>query len=300
MKKVLVAGATGYLGQYLVAELKKQGYWVRALVRRQNQQGLVASADHIYVGEVTEPNTLHGVTEGIDVVISAVGITRQKDGLTYMDVDYQGNINLLDEAIADEVKQFVYVSAIDGDKNRHLKIFEAKERFADELKQSSLSSIIVRPNGYFSDMGDFLKMAASGRVYLFGDGHVQINPISGKDLAEFIVKALNQGQVRQELSVGGPEVLSLNDIANCAAQALGQNIKISYLPDWVRRGSIFAVRHFTPQKFYGPIEFFLTFMGESHLGEPVGGDRLEDFYRNEVNMLKKVDNWLEISSSLGQ
>ncbi|HCH7935291.1 MULTISPECIES: SDR family oxidoreductase [Providencia] len=287
MKKVLVAGATGYLGQYLVAELKKQGYWVRALVRRQNQQGLVASADHIYVGEVTEPNTLHGVTEGIDVVISAVGITRQKDGLTYMDVDYQGNINLLDEAIADEVKQFVYVSAIDGDKNRHLKIFEAKERFADELKQSSLSSIIVRPNGYFSDMGDFLKMAASGRVYLFGDGHVQINPISGKDLAEFIVKALNQGQVRQELSVGGPEVLSLNDIANCAAQALGQDIKISYLPDWVRRGSIFAVRHFTPQKFYGPIEFFLTFMGESHLGEPVGGDRLEDFYRNEVNMLKK-------------
>ncbi|WP_042843573.1 SDR family oxidoreductase [Providencia rettgeri] len=287
MKKVLVAGATGYLGQYLVAELKKQGYWVRALVRRQNQQGLVASADHIYVGEVTEPNTLHGVTEGIDVVISAVGITRQKDGLTYMDVDYQGNINLLDEAIADEVKQFVYVSAIDGDKNRHLKIFEAKERFVDELKQSSLSSIIVRPNGYFSDMGDFLKMAASGRVYLFGDGHVQINPISGKDLAEFIVKALNQGQARQELSVGGPEVLSLNDIANCAAQALGQDIKISYLPDWVRRGSIFAVRHFTPQKFYGPIEFFLTFMGESHLGEPVGGDRLEDFYRNEVNMLKK-------------
>ncbi|MFH6838005.1 SDR family oxidoreductase [Providencia sp. 2024EL-00732] len=287
MKKVLVAGATGYLGQYLVAELKKQGYWVRALVRRQNQQRVVASADHIYVGEVTEPNTLHGVTEGIDVVISAVGITRQKDGLTYMDVDYQGNINLLDEAIADEVKQFVYVSAIDGDKNRHLKIFEAKERFADELKQSSLSSIIVRPNGYFSDMGDFLKMAASGRVYLFGDGHVQINPISGKDLAEFIVKALNQGQARQELSVGGPEVLSLNDIANCAAQALGQDIKISYLPDWVRRGSIFAVRHFTPQKFYGPIEFFLTFMGESHLGEPVGGDRLEDFYRNEVNMLKK-------------
>lgn len=287
MKKVLVAGATGYLGQYLVAELKKQGYWVRALVRRQNQQGLVASADHIYVGEVTEPNTLHGVTEGIDVVISAVGITRQKEGLTYMDVDYQGNINLLDEAIADEVKQFVYVSAIDGDKNRHLKIFEAKERFADELKQSSLSSIIVRPNGYFSDMGDFLKMAASGRVYLFGDGHVQINPISGKDLAEFIVKALNQGQARQELSVGGPEVLSLNDIANCAAQALGQDIKISYLPDWVRRGSIFAVRHFTPQKFYGPIEFFLTFMGESHLGEPVGGDRLEDLYRNEVNMLKK-------------
>ncbi len=262
MKKVLVAGATGYLGQYLVAELKKQGYWVRALVRRQNQQGLVASADHIYVGEVTEPNTLHGVTEGIDVVISAVGITRQKDGLTYMDVDYQGNINLLDEAIADEVKQFVYVSAIDGDKNRHLKIFEAKERFADELKQSSLSSIIVRPNGYFSDMGDFLKMAASGRVYLFGDGHVQINPISGKDLAEFIVKStLIRGKQGRNYLWEGTEVLSLNDIANCAAQALGQDIKISYLPDWVRRGSIFCSSAFHAAKVLYLIEFFSDIYG---------------------------------------
>ena len=39
MKKVLVAGATGYLGRYLVQELKKQGYWVRALARNTNKIG---------------------------------------------------------------------------------------------------------------------------------------------------------------------------------------------------------------------------------------------------------------------
>ena len=33
MKRVLVAGATGYLGRYVVKEFKKQGYWVRALAR---------------------------------------------------------------------------------------------------------------------------------------------------------------------------------------------------------------------------------------------------------------------------
>ena len=37
MKKALVAGATGYLGSYLVKELKKQGYWVRALARNSNK-----------------------------------------------------------------------------------------------------------------------------------------------------------------------------------------------------------------------------------------------------------------------
>jgi nucleoside-diphosphate-sugar epimerase len=42
------------------------------------------------------PDTLKGICDGIDVVISSIGITRQKDGLKYMDVDYQGNKNLLD------------------------------------------------------------------------------------------------------------------------------------------------------------------------------------------------------------
>ncbi|WP_304144931.1 NAD(P)H-binding protein [Mesoflavibacter zeaxanthinifaciens] len=48
--------------------------------------------------EVTKPETLRDICEGIDTVISTVGITKQKDDLTYMDVDYQANINLLAEA----------------------------------------------------------------------------------------------------------------------------------------------------------------------------------------------------------
>ena len=41
---------------------------------------------------------LKGCRSGIDTVISTLGITRQKDGLTYLDVDYQANLNLLNEA----------------------------------------------------------------------------------------------------------------------------------------------------------------------------------------------------------
>ena len=48
--------------------------------------------------QVTQPETLKGVCKNIDVVISTVGITRHKDGLTYMDVDFQSNVNLIEEA----------------------------------------------------------------------------------------------------------------------------------------------------------------------------------------------------------
>ena len=155
MKKVLVAGATGYLGKYIVNELKSRGYWVRVLIRKGSQKKLFTNVDDFFVGEITKPKTLIGIAENIDWVFSTIGITRQEDGLTYMDVDYQGNVNLLYEAEKSGVEKFEYISAINGDKQRHLKIFEAKERFVNELKSSGLDYCIMRPNGFFSDMKDF-------------------------------------------------------------------------------------------------------------------------------------------------
>ncbi len=47
-KKVLVAGATGYLGKHLVKELKNRGYWVRVLIRKENQKNLFDSIDDYF------------------------------------------------------------------------------------------------------------------------------------------------------------------------------------------------------------------------------------------------------------
>lgn len=52
-----------------------------------------------------------------------------------MDVDYQANMNILNEAkLSKTVKKFIYVSAFNGDKIRNVKIMEAKEKFVDEVK----------------------------------------------------------------------------------------------------------------------------------------------------------------------
>ena len=129
MKKVLVAGATGYLGKYVVKEFKKQGYWVRALTRSSEKLTSIREfIDEIFIGEVTKPDSLHGICKDIDIVFSSIGITKQKDSLTYRDVDYQANKNLLNVAIKQGVKKFIYVSVFNARKLRHLKIVESKER----------------------------------------------------------------------------------------------------------------------------------------------------------------------------
>jgi uncharacterized protein YbjT (DUF2867 family) len=278
---VLLAGATGYLGRYLLKALIDNKNQVIAIVRNPNKlQNSNKDYLEIKQAEVTKPETLQDICKGIDTVISTVGITRQKDGLTYMNVDYQANINLLEEAKKAGVKHFVYVSAINGDKYRKLKIFEAKEKFVDALKSSGLNYTIVRPNGFFSDMKDFLQMAKLGRVYLFGSGHQKFNPIHGEDLARAIVDSLED--CKKELTIGGPDILSLNEISELALHALNKPIKILHLPDCLRKLTLWSLRTFTSVKTYGPIEFFLTLMAKDNIAPTYGKHKLKDFFIDET------------------
>ena len=282
MKKVIVAGATGYLGKYLLKELKNMGYETIALARNAKKLDGIP-VDGIIEAEVTLPATLKGIFNQIDCVISTVGITRQKDGLTYMDVDYQANVNLLNEAIKAGVSKFVYVSVLNGQYMKDLKMVQAKELFVDELKSSGMNYIIIRPNGFFSDMTEVLDMAKKGKVYLFGKGECKGNPIHGEDLAEFIVNHLRDDHI--ELEVGGPEVLTQNEIAQLAFGAIGKTPNISHIPDWVRRSIIGLTRLFSGQKVYGPIEFFMTVMARDMIAPQYGHNHIKEFY------LKEYQNW---------
>ncbi|AXX92279.1 NmrA family protein [Malaciobacter molluscorum LMG 25693] len=280
-KRFLVAGATGYLGQYIVKELKKQGHFVRVIIREEKQKKLFSNVDEFFIAEVTKPKTLNNIANNIDYIFSSIGITRQKDGLTYMDVDYQGNKNLLNEAIKSNIIKFEYISAIDGDKFRDLKIFEAKEKFVDELKKSPLKYSIIRPNGFFSDMKDFLNMAKNGKVYLFSHGEYKLNPIHGEDLAKFCINKLISNENEEE-QVGGPDILTQNEIAKLALKAWNKDIKIIHLPDFIRVLIIKLLRIFTSSKVYGPIEFFLTLLAKDNIASTYGDKRLEDFFLEEA------------------
>jgi nucleoside-diphosphate-sugar epimerase len=49
MKKILIAGATGYLGKYLVKEAKKRNYWVRVLIRKESQKQLFETENKVLI-----------------------------------------------------------------------------------------------------------------------------------------------------------------------------------------------------------------------------------------------------------
>ena len=269
-QRVLVAGATGYLGGFVAREFKSRGHFVRALARSAHKLDCMKEElDEIVEGEITKPQSIEGICDGIDVVFSSVGITKQKDKLTFKDVDYQGNKNLLDIALAAGVRKFIYVSVLDGPKLLHLDIVKAHEDFVDALKSSGMSYAIIRPTGYFSDMGEFFNMAKKGRVFLFGSGTNKVNPIHGADLAITCVDAV-ESETR-EIDVGGPEVLSWREIAGLACEAQGKPVKISSVPIPLMRLVVAATRIFS--KHQGELLAFFTAMGTSNVIAPKTGTR---------------------------
>jgi len=288
VQKVLVAGATGYLGRFVVHEFKRRGHWVRVLARnpkKLEQTGLffepavIDEIDEVFTGEVTRPETLQGLCDDIDIIFSSIGITRQQEKLTYRDVDYQGNRNILDIALMKSVKKFIYVSVFNAHIYEYLEIVRAHEDFVRDLQKSELEYTIVRPTGYFSDMTEFLKMAKSGRVYLVGNGENKINPIHGGDLAKVCVDAVNSQE--HEISAGGPVIYSTQDIADLAFSTLGKTPKVTRIPLWLAKVAVMAIRPFNKQ-MSDLAEFFIA-AGQGDGVAPVTGVyKLETYYEDLV------------------
>jgi uncharacterized protein YbjT (DUF2867 family) len=284
LKTILLAGSTGYLGLYIAKELQQRSWFFRAIARSPEKLGRnEIKANEILKAELTDPASIKECCKGIDIVVSTVGITKQKDGLTYMDVDYQANMNLLKEAKRSGVKKFIYVSVLNGERLRNLKICEAKELFVDKLKQSGIDYCIIRPNGFFSDISEFFNMAKKGRIYLFGKGKLKANPIHGEDLATFCVNAIDKPD--KEVEIGGPETLTQNEIASIAFDILGKKPKITHIPDWVRIVILKLARYLTGSKVYGPVEFLMTVMAMDMLAPEYGKHTLKEYftYLNSAN-----------------
>ncbi|MCR5103190.1 MAG: SDR family oxidoreductase [Eubacterium sp.] len=230
--KVVLAGAYGNLGADVFRTLNKEGHEVIALDMMQRDIGVDSNYKYIKV-DVTDPDTLKGVCDGADVVITTVGLTKGSATVSNYDIDYKGNLNLLKEARKAKVKHFVYISVIKADKAPNVPMVHAKYLFEEKLKKSGLNYVIHRPTGYFYDIVKVFKpmVVEKGKVTLLGKKDVHANVISTEDFAEFIVKhMLDENKM---YNVGGKETYTYEEIAKMCFKAAGKKPVIKRAPAWL-------------------------------------------------------------------
>jgi uncharacterized protein YbjT (DUF2867 family) len=196
--------------------------------------------------------------DDIDLVFSSVGISRQRDGLTFEQVDYQCNKNLIDLCQGSGVKRFVYVSMQGAENIMHLAITQAHEKVVTALEASGMEYRIVRPCGYFSDMGAVLDMAKRGRAFLIGEGSNKMNPIHGRDLAQVCVDTAEGDEL--EVEAGGPDVMTQREAVELAFEVVGKPEKVTVIPMWMARGIVRLIGLLSTQ--FGDLADFIVTAGE--------------------------------------
>jgi len=284
-QKVLVAGASGYLGRHVVREFAERGYSVRALVRNpeklasegENLEPAVADlVDEVHTGDATDLSALKGAAKGVDIVFSCMGLTKPQDNITNEQVDHLGNRALLEDALSNGVKKFIYVSVFNAEKTPDVEVVNAHERFVEDLKSSSMPHTVIRPTGFFSDMGMFFSMARSGHMFLLGEGTNRVNPIHGADLATICVDAAEKDVA--EIPVGGPDTYTFNETVTLAFEALGKNPWITHIPMWIGDAALF-VTGLVNKPLAGVMSFAIAVSSLDSVAPAKGTRHLKDFYR---------------------
>lgn len=279
MANILLFGATGHAGRAIARELQTRGHQVTAVVRNeQKAKPLLWGIENFVVAEVTKPDTLRGICKGHEVVVSALGKSVSPNDWsrpTFEAVDFRGNLNILSEAKASGVQQFVYLSAFGSEQMRHLTYFRVHDDFCNALKISGLGYAIIQPPAIMSSFLDLAKMARGGWLMTIGSGEYRTNPISEADLAKVCADTI--GQPNTVIAAGGQRIYTRHEINGIIQKLTAPKKKVRRVPLWFMRSAL-PFWKILNRNMYDKLAFFAEVMEHDLLAPQVGEISLEDYF----------------------
>jgi NADH dehydrogenase len=235
---VLVVGGSGFIGTNLSTELVDRGHEVTVLSRNPGDDELPAGVETV-AGDVTDYDSIEGAFEGKDAVVYLVALSplfKPKGGDDkHLEIHLGGTENCVKAAEAHGVKRFVQMSALGADPDGPTAYIRAKGRAEDVVEASDLEWTTFRPSVVFGDGGEFVsftkKLAPPYITPLPGGGKTRFQPIWVGDLVPMLADALEGDEhVGKTYEVGGPEKLTLAEVAKLAHGAEGRSVTVVPVP----------------------------------------------------------------------
>jgi uncharacterized protein YbjT (DUF2867 family) len=266
---ILVCGGTGLVGSAVVNELLKRGETVAVLGRDPEKVARAFSgAVEAREADVRSTETLVPAVTGADVVINAVQfptspIEVPRRGWTFEDVDYKGTVNQVNAAKLAGVRRFLYVSGVGVAPNAEKHWFRFKWMAEQHLAQSGLEWVAIRPTWVFGPRDRSLNRLLGFSKYLpfvpmFGDGKQPMQPVFFEDLGRVITDAaLKPEAANRVFEVGGPEVMSMNQVLETGLEVIGRKRPILHHPIGIGKaiGTMAALLPITPPLTADAVDF---------------------------------------------
>jgi len=222
---ILVTGATGFIGDNLTKTLIEKGYAVSVLVRRPYNN------IKTFIGDLNNKEVLDNATKNIDTIIHLAGISKGN----VFEVNSKGTKNLVDAAVKNKVKRFIFISSYDVVKNT--KYGKSKLKAENFIKNSGLNYIIFRPTvvygrGNKKDIDKLIDLIKKfPLIPIPGKGNVKLQPLLLDDLIDLIIQGIKSKKKNKEYFVAGPEAISFNEIVNVISKTISQKIYKLYIPN---------------------------------------------------------------------
>ena len=254
--KILITGASGFLGSHIAEKLASQGHGGRLLLRKTSSRRFISGL--VYeeaAGDVTAAATLRAAVEGVDAVVHAAGLVKARNEAEFQAVNAEGTANLVRAAEQSaSVKRFVYISSLaahgpsadggprppDAPASPVSAYGRSKLAGEDAVRESSLASraIIFRPPVIYGPrdpaLAPFFRLARLRIAPLLMGGHNRISVVYGPDAARAICLSLTA-----EADVGGkiysPEdgrVHTWRDVLAAIEEAVGGRAFRLSAPRW--------------------------------------------------------------------
>ena len=214
-EKVLITGASGFLGYHIITSAAKEGYDVYAAIRKSSN---VKHLQHLSVNYIeldyNDTNGLEKLFEekGFDYVIHAAGTTKANSDAEYDLVNNIYTQNLAEAAAkSKKVKRFVFISSLasigpsnkageniteDTPRNPVTAYGKSKLNAENNLKNAGIATTVFRPTAIYGprekDIFIVTKTLSRGIDAYIGRTEQQLSFVYGPDMGEVAVKALTQ------------------------------------------------------------------------------------------------------------
>jgi uncharacterized protein YbjT (DUF2867 family) len=253
--QILVVGSTGVVGRAVCRHLVSAGHTVRALVRASSDPAtvreLAESGIETVAGDLADPGSVASACAGTDAVVStATAISSQQPGDSLFTTDREGQLGLVDAAVAAGVRRFVFVSVLGLEPNSPFS--EAKLAVEARLRASGLTYTIVQPSifmdTWLSHHVGFDTDGASAVIY--GDGTRPLRWVHSSDVAEIVAAALDAPAAENAVvPVVGPEALTPHQVVEIFEEVTGRSFTRNQVPAEHLEAQRAAAEHPTEQSF---------------------------------------------------
>ena len=239
--RILVTGATGFVGTYVVNELLRRKHDVAVLARHpesaRNRYNLPVS---VAAGNVLEPASVRRAADGREAVVHLVGIIAEKGEQTFDRIHREGAENVVRAARDAGVRRFLHMSAMGSSEDSPSEYGRTKAAGEKAVRESGLDWTVFRPSIIFGPGDGFVTLLAGvvrgnpGFIPVIGPGTTRFMPVSVHDVARVYADSLEKPETAgQAFEIGGPETLTLNAIYREIALAVGKSRKpLVHLPLW--------------------------------------------------------------------